>query len=109
VITAPFHSNRSYSIAAYVFVAAGICLPSRCLAMNVYSNFTLPAFGRHVTIYFDIPKSVKISELCDYDDYDEITMFGDSLKPRQLACSVLIVDNEIHIGTNLARPNKQII
>jgi hypothetical protein len=31
-------------------LAAGMCLQSRCLAMNVYSDFTIPAFGRHVTI-----------------------------------------------------------
>jgi hypothetical protein len=37
-------------IVACVIVAAGMCLPSRCLAMNVYSDFTLPAFGRLVTI-----------------------------------------------------------
>jgi hypothetical protein len=35
-----------------MFVAAGMCLPSRCLAMNIYSDFTIPAFGRHVTICF---------------------------------------------------------
>jgi hypothetical protein len=27
-----------------------MCLPSRCLSMHVYSDFTIPAFGRHVTI-----------------------------------------------------------
>jgi hypothetical protein len=27
-----------------------MCLPNRCLAMNVYSVFTIPAFGRHVTV-----------------------------------------------------------
>jgi hypothetical protein len=48
---APLHSNGSYSIVVCVFVAAGMCLPSRCLAMNVYSDFTTPAFGRHVTIF----------------------------------------------------------
>jgi hypothetical protein len=31
-------------------LAAGMCLPSRCLVINIYSNFTIPAFGRHVTI-----------------------------------------------------------
>jgi hypothetical protein len=31
----PFPSNPF--IVAYVFVAVGTCLPSRCLAMNVYS------------------------------------------------------------------------
>jgi hypothetical protein len=33
-----------------LFVAAGTCLPRRCLAMNVYSDFTIPAFGRHITV-----------------------------------------------------------
>jgi hypothetical protein len=32
------------------FVVAGMCSPSRCLVMNVYSDFTIPLFGRHVTI-----------------------------------------------------------
>jgi hypothetical protein len=41
---------ESYSIVACVFVAAGIYLPSRCLTMNVYSDFSIPAFGFHVTI-----------------------------------------------------------
>jgi hypothetical protein len=27
-----------------------MCLPSRCLAMNVYSDFAIPAFGRYVTV-----------------------------------------------------------
>jgi hypothetical protein len=50
VFTAPLHSNGSYTIVAHVFVAAGMCLPSHCLAKNVYSDFTIPAFERHVTI-----------------------------------------------------------
>jgi hypothetical protein len=50
VLTAPLHSSGSYSIVACVLVAAGMCLPSRCLAMNVYSDFTIPAFGCHVTL-----------------------------------------------------------
>jgi hypothetical protein len=37
-------------IAACVFVAAGMFLPSSCLVMDVYSNFTIPAFGRHVIV-----------------------------------------------------------
>jgi hypothetical protein len=51
VFTAPLHNNGSYSIVANMFAAAGICLPSRCLTMNVYSDFAIPAFGRHVTIF----------------------------------------------------------
>jgi hypothetical protein len=50
VFTARMHSNGSYSIVTCVFVEAGMCLPSRCLAMNVYSDFTIPAFRRHVTV-----------------------------------------------------------
>jgi hypothetical protein len=41
---------KNTSIVAYVFFAAETCLPSRCLAMNVYSGSTVPAFRRHVTI-----------------------------------------------------------
>jgi hypothetical protein len=39
------------SIVAYVFVAAGTCLQSRCLAMNMYSGSDIPTFKRHVTMY----------------------------------------------------------
>jgi hypothetical protein len=49
-VVAPLHSNGRYSTVACVFVAAGMGLASRCLAMNVYSDFTISAFGRHVTI-----------------------------------------------------------
>jgi hypothetical protein len=52
VFTAPLHSNGSYSIFACLFVAAGMCLPSRCLAMSVYSNIILLDFGRHITLEF---------------------------------------------------------
>jgi hypothetical protein len=44
------HRVNNSSIVACIFVAAGTCLPSRCLAMNVYSGSTIPAFRRHVTI-----------------------------------------------------------
>jgi hypothetical protein len=50
VFTSPFHSNGSCSIVACVFAAAGMCLPSRWVAMDVSSDFTIPDFGRHVTI-----------------------------------------------------------
>lgn len=39
----PFPNNSS--IVACVFVASGTCLRNLCLAMNVYSCFTIPAFG----------------------------------------------------------------
>jgi hypothetical protein len=51
MFTAPLHSNGSYLIVACVFVAAGMCLPSRCLARNVYSDLAIPALWRHFTIY----------------------------------------------------------
>jgi hypothetical protein len=50
LFTVPLHNNGSYRIVANVFVAAGICLSSRCLSMNFYSDFAIPAFGRHVAI-----------------------------------------------------------
>jgi hypothetical protein len=34
----------SYFIVACIFVAAGMCLPSRWLAMIIYSDFTVQAF-----------------------------------------------------------------
>jgi hypothetical protein len=36
VFTAPLHSNGTYSIIACIFVVAGMCLPSHCLAMDIY-------------------------------------------------------------------------
>jgi hypothetical protein len=30
-----------------------MCLSSRFLAVNVYSDFTIPAFGRHVTVFYE--------------------------------------------------------
>jgi hypothetical protein len=52
VFTAPLHSNGSYSIVTCVFVAAGMCLPSRCVAINIYSEFSIPAFGSRVTVLY---------------------------------------------------------
>jgi DMSO reductase anchor subunit len=53
VFTAPLHNKESYSIVACVFVAAVMCVRSRYVTMNVYSDFAIPAFGRHVTIYIN--------------------------------------------------------
>jgi hypothetical protein len=50
VFAAPMHSNGSYSIVVCVFFAVGMCLPSRSLATNIYSTFTIPASGPHNTI-----------------------------------------------------------
>jgi hypothetical protein len=48
------HGNVFASLSKGLFtkksVSVGMCLPSLCLAMGVYSDFTIPAFGRHVTI-----------------------------------------------------------
>jgi hypothetical protein len=44
VFTAPLHSNGCYSNVACVFFAAGMYLLSRCLAMNVYCDVTIPGF-----------------------------------------------------------------
>jgi hypothetical protein len=51
MFTVPLHSNGSYSVVACVFIAAGMCLPSHCLAMNVCSDFTILAFRGYVTVY----------------------------------------------------------
>jgi hypothetical protein len=49
MFTAPLHRDGSYKILHCVFVAVGIYLPSCWLATIVYSDFTIVAFGRHVT------------------------------------------------------------
>jgi hypothetical protein len=41
VFTVQLHSNGSYSIVACVFIAAGVCLPSRCLAMSTHVTIIL--------------------------------------------------------------------
>jgi hypothetical protein len=33
-----------------VFIATGMCLPSRCLAVDVFSVSPIPAVRRHVTV-----------------------------------------------------------
>jgi hypothetical protein len=35
-----------------LFVAVGMCLPSRCLVMNVYFGFAIPAFRSHVALTY---------------------------------------------------------
>jgi hypothetical protein len=54
VFTAQLHNNESCAIVACVFVAAGMYLQSHCLAMDVSSDLTIPAFGRHVTVFIMI-------------------------------------------------------
>jgi hypothetical protein len=52
----PFPSLQpnTTSIIAYVFVAAGTCLPSRWLGVNFYSGSAIPAFRLHVAVYIDV-------------------------------------------------------
>jgi hypothetical protein len=54
--------NGSYSIVAYLFVVAGMCLLSHCLAMNIYSDFAIPVDVRHVAIYLRFRKFTPYSE-----------------------------------------------
>jgi hypothetical protein len=51
VPTLPLYRNGSSSIVAYVFDAAGMCLSSRCLAMDVCYGSIIPTFRRQGTIY----------------------------------------------------------
>jgi hypothetical protein len=50
VFTSPLHRNGSSSIVPCEFVAAGMCLPSRCLVIDVCSGSTILDFRRNVTI-----------------------------------------------------------
>jgi hypothetical protein len=60
VFAAPLHSNRSYLIVVCIFISAGMCLSSRCLAMDIYSDFTVPAFGPHITIVINNDSNNKV-------------------------------------------------
>jgi hypothetical protein len=60
------YSAVSYSIAVCVYVAAGMCLPSRCLAVNVYSDFATPPLGRHVTESWKMARSPLSKYLCNH-------------------------------------------
>jgi hypothetical protein len=51
VFTGLLHGNGSYSTVVCVFVAAGMRIPSRYPAINIYSDFTILTFGRHVTLF----------------------------------------------------------
>jgi hypothetical protein len=41
---------NSSSIVACVLIAAGTCLPSRCLVTAVSSGSTIPPFSRYITL-----------------------------------------------------------
>jgi hypothetical protein len=53
-------TNISSGVAC-ISVAAEICLPSRCLAMDTFSGFTVPAFTRYVAV-FNVRTGHHISE-----------------------------------------------
>jgi hypothetical protein len=71
MFTGPLHSKGSYSMVACLFVAAGIWLPSPCLAMNVCSDFPIPAFGRHITVFLFAHYSVPVTppNVIQYNSY----------------------------------------
>jgi hypothetical protein len=54
------------SIVACIFVAAGTCLTSCCLTINVYSGSTIPAFRRRVTILSITKLDRTTKTLCFY-------------------------------------------
>jgi hypothetical protein len=63
LFAAPLHTNWSYSVVACIFVAATMCFPSRCLAMNVYSDSTIPTFWLHVIYIINRLLSVSKSRM----------------------------------------------
>jgi hypothetical protein len=65
VFTALLRNNGSYLIVPRVFVPAGMCLPRSCLPMDVSSDFIIPAFGRHVTIFYSTPRNVFFRSLSE--------------------------------------------
>jgi hypothetical protein len=44
-------------------ISAGTCLPSRCVAMNVYSGSAIPALRHHVTMFSNCPVTTPCNSL----------------------------------------------
>jgi hypothetical protein len=67
MFVALLHSNGSYSIVGCVFVAGGMYLASRYLAVNIYSDFAIPAVGPHVTVCIFVRMYVCVNRyICMY-------------------------------------------
>jgi hypothetical protein len=45
-------TSKSSSVVVCVFVPAGTCLPSHCIAVAVSSGYAILPFRCHVTVYF---------------------------------------------------------
>jgi hypothetical protein len=59
----PLHRNDSSSIVACVFVAARMCLPSRCPATGLHASQYLRVCSRqHSRLYTEIKAASKISD-----------------------------------------------
>jgi hypothetical protein len=76
LFTSPLHRNGSSSIFACLFISAGNCLQSRCLAMNVYSGSPIPAFRRHVTISL-LETAIKLG-FPDHRNSDLLSALGEA-------------------------------
>jgi hypothetical protein len=57
VPTSPLHTNGSSSIVAYVIVAAGMCLPSCCLASTLAPLFQLSSVMSQILLKFNLIRS----------------------------------------------------
>jgi hypothetical protein len=102
------HAARTRSQAAAVgsqrLTALATARPSRCLAMNIYSNFTISTFGRHVTIYYNLNMWILISH-CNI--LQEFTAIGNLLTMLHPVCVAQIVGNcHILSLTNTRKDNK---
>jgi hypothetical protein len=47
-----------------------MCLRSRCLAMNIYPDFAVATFGRHVTVYSPLARG--INRYQDAETYEHV-------------------------------------
>jgi hypothetical protein len=103
MFTEPLHSDESYSIVPCQFVAGGPCLQSLCLAMNVYSDFTIPVFGCHVTVllhrHFPVGSAEyheKVSTIQTWDilitKLNKTTVHNCSQKLLENFCSIIKVN-----------------
>jgi hypothetical protein len=79
--------NGSSSIVTCMFLSEGTCLPSRCLAMNIYSGCAIRAFRRHATIYLEVWELPTLKQLWQ----DRYSCLATASKQRLLSKSTCLV------------------
>jgi hypothetical protein len=76
-------------------------LASRCPAMEVYSDFSIPAFSRHVTMYGVIDFSLQECDFFMFSKYVHVLSTSFWWTWRKSEVSKIKLNQEIHIAYNV--------